>query len=63
VFDLVAVRRLAEAEQNDVPRLAGVRPTEWRLRTGDWRVRVAYDFDARIIRVLRVLPRGRAFRD
>jgi hypothetical protein len=33
------------------------------LRVGDWRVRFVYDFERRVIRVERVLPRGRAFRD
>jgi mRNA interferase RelE/StbE len=38
-------------------------PLEWRLRIGDWRVRFAFDDDRRLIVVLRVLPRGRAYRD
>jgi mRNA-degrading endonuclease RelE of RelBE toxin-antitoxin system len=33
------------------------------LRVGDWRVRFGYDFAERTILVLRVLPRGRAYRD
>ena len=36
---------------------------EWRLLVGDWRVRFAPDFAARAIVVLRVLPRGSAYRD
>jgi mRNA-degrading endonuclease RelE of RelBE toxin-antitoxin system len=36
---------------------------EWRLRVGDWRVRFAFDEQQRLILVLRVLPRGRAYRD
>jgi len=35
---------------------------EWRLRVGDWRVRFAFDDEQRLIVVLRVLPRGRAYR-
>ena len=42
-------------------RLSG-RP-ETRLRVGDWRVLLTLDPDARTIVVLRVLPRGRAYRD
>ena len=34
---------------------------EWRLRVGDWRIRFAFDDDSRVIIVLRVLPRGRAY--
>jgi mRNA interferase RelE/StbE len=42
-----------------VRKLAG-RP-ELRLRVGDWRVLFIQDDQAREIRVLRVLPRGRAY--
>ena len=45
----------------DVVRLAGAEE-EWRLRVGDWRVRFTRD-DTGLIYVLRVLPRGRAYRD
>lgn len=34
-----------------------------RLRVGDWRVRLRLDHANRMIVVLRVLPRGRAYRD
>lgn len=34
---------------------------EWRLRVGDWRVRLQLDFDARTVIVVRILPRGRAY--
>jgi mRNA interferase RelE/StbE len=57
-----AVRRLAETHQGDVTRLSATEPG-WRLRVGDWRVRFVYDFANRVIRVERVLPRGRAYRD
>jgi len=36
---------------------------ELRLRVGDWRVRLRLDHDERAVYVLRVLPRGRAYRD
>jgi mRNA interferase RelE/StbE len=42
-------------------RLTG-RP-ETRLRVGDWRVLLTLDPEERTIVVLRVLPRGRAYRD
>jgi mRNA interferase RelE/StbE len=58
-----AVERLAETEQGDVRRLESVRPPEWRLRVGDWRVRFAFNYATRTIAVLRVLPRGPAYRD
>lgn len=57
---LVALERLAaDPPRGDVTRLAG--SDEYRLRVGDWRVR--FRRDTEIIYVLRVLPRGRAYRD
>lgn len=38
-------------------------PGEWRLRIGGWRVRFDRDDEAQVIVVLRVLPRGRAYRE
>jgi len=58
-----AVERLAATEQGDVTRLHGVVPPEWRLRVGDWRVRFQYAHEQRTLHILRVLPRGRAYRD
>jgi len=46
----------------DVQKLRG-KPNEWRLRVGDWRIRFGLDASARIVVILRVLPRGRAYRD
>ncbi len=45
----------------DVVRL--VNSDEWRLRVGDWRVRFQRNQETGVINVLRVLPRGRAYRD
>lgn len=53
----------AEPARGDIRRLTGITPPEWRLRVGDWRVRFDRDHDTRTIMVLRVLPRGRAYRD
>jgi mRNA interferase RelE/StbE len=58
---LRAVERLAATGQGDVRRLEGPE-REWRLRVGDWRVRFTHDFDQQTVTVLRVLPRGRAYR-
>jgi mRNA-degrading endonuclease RelE of RelBE toxin-antitoxin system len=38
---LDALTRLADTGQGDVTRLQGT-PDEWRLRTGDWRIRFRY---------------------
>ena len=61
---LVALDGLrAEPAQGDVRRLTAINPPEWRLRVGDWRIRFTCDPDTRTVSVLRVLPRGRAYRD
>ncbi len=52
-------RLVAEPPQGDVVKLAGAED-EWRLRVGDWRVRFMRDDDG-AVKVLRVLPRGRAY--
>jgi mRNA-degrading endonuclease RelE of RelBE toxin-antitoxin system len=44
------------------PLISGSSSREWRLRVGDWRVRFTFDDEQRVIVVLRVLPRGRAYR-
>ncbi len=59
---VAALARLAETGHGDVRALRGA-TREWRLRVGAWRVRFEYDTENRIIRVLRVLPRGRAYRN
>ena len=57
---LVEVGRLQARDPSvDVRRLKG--SDEWRLRVGDWRLRLRLDFDNRTISVVRVLPRGRAY--
>lgn len=57
---LDAIDRLcADDPVGDVRRLTG-RP-ESRLRVGDWRVLFVRDDQRRAVRVLRVLPRGRAY--
>jgi mRNA interferase RelE/StbE len=55
-------RLTADPPVGDVVRLAGV-GDEWRLRVGDWRVRFTRNLETGVIEVLRVLPRGRAYRD
>jgi mRNA interferase RelE/StbE len=56
-----AVERLAEFNLGDVIPLRG-RTGELRLRVGQWRVLFMYDNDRGNIVILRVLPRGRAYR-
>jgi mRNA interferase RelE/StbE len=54
-------RLVGDPPAGDVVKLAG--REEWRLRVGDWRVRMRFDALQRTVIVLRVLPRGRAYRD
>ena len=58
---LDALTQLAETGQGAVTRLQGV-SDEWRLRVGDWRIRFRYDYPARTLEILRILPRGEAYR-
>jgi mRNA interferase RelE/StbE len=57
---IVALDRLLDQDPSlDLQRLNG--SDEWRLRVGDWRVRLQLDFETRSVVVVRVLPRGRAY--
>ena len=56
-----ALTRLADTGQGEVTRLQTT-SDEWRLRVGDWRVRFRYDHPTRTLEVLRILPRGQAYR-
>lgn len=51
----------AQPPRGDIRRLAGI-SEEWRLRVGDWRVRFTREQATHTVYVLRVLPRGRAYR-
>lgn len=56
----VALDRLAADDPSlDVLKLTG--QETWRLRVGDWRVLFERDEAIRVIGVVRVLPRGRAY--
>lgn len=57
-----AVERLAQTGQGDMTRLTDVKRAEYRLRIGDWRVRYTLDPAAGVLTVLRILPRGEAYR-
>lgn len=57
-----ALEQLADdPAQAQLVRLQG--SDELRLRVGDWRVRLRLDSTTLMVVVLRVLPRGRAYRD
>ncbi len=46
----------------DIRKLQGT-AAEWRLRVGDWRVRFTLGEDGDTVFILRVLPRGTAYRE
>lgn len=57
-----AVDHFARTGEGDVVRLVNVTPAEYRLRVGDWRIRFAQDAERRLLDVLRVLRRDKAYR-
>ena len=57
-----ALERFAASGHGDVKHLKG-RTDELRLRVGAWRIRFTLADDGQTVNVLRILPRGRAYRD
>ena len=55
-----ALERLATTGHGDVVKLRGMDPPEYRLRVGDYRVRLRLRAD--VLEVLHVLPRGKSYR-
>ena len=56
-----ALQRLVQTNVGNIKKLQGIEPPEYRLRTGDWRVRFSYP-DADTVRVNRVQNRKEAYR-
>ena len=56
---VIALARFAETNQGDLSKLRGTQ-NEWRLRVGNWRVRLKIDND--LVHILRVLHRREAYR-
>ncbi|GMA66265.1 type II toxin-antitoxin system RelE/ParE family toxin (plasmid) [Alicyclobacillus fastidiosus] len=56
-----AVEMFAHTGHGDVKKLTNA-GGQYRLRVGDWRVRFTVDTEVRILGVLRVLPRGEAYK-
>ena len=57
-----AVEHFSRTSEGDVQKLTGISPSEYRLRIGDYRVRFRLDKSARIVTILRVLPRDKAYK-
>lgn len=56
-----ALQRLVQNNAGNVKKLQGIDPPEYRLRTGDWRVRLSYP-EPETVCVNRVLNRKDAYR-
>ena len=57
-----SLERLAQTGYGDVTRLHG-QEKEWRLRVGQWRVRLTFESESHVIRVFRVLRCSQAYRE
>lgn len=56
-----AVERYAETGVGDVVQLTDVEPPEYRMRVGAWRVRFQRRSRRKVLVILRVLPRDKAY--
>ncbi|MCC7342224.1 MAG: type II toxin-antitoxin system RelE/ParE family toxin [Bryobacterales bacterium] len=56
-----AIQRLVQTNTGNIKKLQGIDPPEYRLRSGDWRVRFSYP-DSATVRVNRVQNRKDAYR-
>ena len=56
-----ALQRLVLTNAGNIKKLQGIDPPEYRLRTGDWRVRFSYP-DSDTVRVNRIQNRKDAYR-
>lgn len=57
-----ALERWAETERGDLRAVQNLGDATHRLRVGDWRVLLRLDQETRTATVLRVLPRGGAYK-
>ena len=58
---IIALHRFAETGRGDLSKLRG-RDNEWRLRVGEWRVRLEIASEENIVYVIRVQHRREAYR-
>jgi len=59
---VTALENYAATSHGNIKRLTGYNPPQYRLRVGDWRVRFTVDWEAHVLYVLSVRPRGGAYR-
>ena len=58
---VTSVNTFAEEGRGDVKKLMDA-GGEYRLRIGDWRIRFTIDDGVKVLSVIRVLPRGEAYK-
>ena len=59
---LAAMARLADTNQGDMTKLRGGNRDEWRLRVGNWRVILTFDYPNNTFTVMRVQHRREVYR-
>ena len=59
---LAAIARLADTNQGDMTKLRGGNRDEWRLRVGNWRVILTFDYPNNIFTVMQVQHRREVYR-
>jgi mRNA-degrading endonuclease RelE of RelBE toxin-antitoxin system len=58
---LAAIELFATTGQGDVIQLKNIKPPQFRLREGDWRVRFKKHHKEQLLEILHVRPRGKAY--
>ena len=57
-----AIERLAETGRREGLRKLRGRDAEWRMRVGDWRIRLKFDYSNNVLTVVRVQHRREVYR-
>ncbi len=58
---LGAIETYAKTGEGDVVRLVNIKPPQYRLREGDWRVRFKKHVQEEMLEILHIRPRGKAY--
>lgn len=58
---VAAIELFAATGRGDVILMKNIKPPQWRLREGEWRVRFRKHPDEQILEILHVRPRGKAY--
>jgi len=58
---VAAIERFATTAQGDVTQLKNIKPLQWRLREGDWRVRFTKHPTEKVLEILHIRHRSKAY--